>query len=173
LLLRIAPPLQGTYAASKHAFEGYSDALRRELLHFGISVSIVEPAYVLSNLQATATAGSGASMYHGVTADKIKEDYSHLYNTSNSEAIVHNISLANPPDVTTTWAITVSPLVITCQYLCIPIAILCYSIVKLTYNYVPCVRVRLAGCYRQHATPHKVSSGEWNGHSHLDTSLRV
>jgi NAD(P)-dependent dehydrogenase (short-subunit alcohol dehydrogenase family) len=40
---QIAYPFFGAYAASKHALEGLSDALRRELLIYGIDVSIVEP----------------------------------------------------------------------------------------------------------------------------------
>ena len=34
-------PFMGAYAASKHAMEGYSDSLRRELLLFGIDVVVV------------------------------------------------------------------------------------------------------------------------------------
>jgi len=40
---RIAYPFFGAYAASKHALEGLSDALRRELIPYGIEVSLVEP----------------------------------------------------------------------------------------------------------------------------------
>lgn len=36
------------YSASKFALEGFSDALRREVAHFGISVSVIEPAFVKS-----------------------------------------------------------------------------------------------------------------------------
>jgi NAD(P)-dependent dehydrogenase (short-subunit alcohol dehydrogenase family) len=40
---RFAPPYLGPYAASKHALEALSDALRLELRGFGIFVSIIEP----------------------------------------------------------------------------------------------------------------------------------
>ena len=43
---RIAAPGMGAYSASKHAIEGYSDALRRELEPFGIDVSVVQPGPV-------------------------------------------------------------------------------------------------------------------------------
>ncbi len=42
----LATPFLGAYAASKHALEGYADALRRELMPFGIDVVIVAPGAV-------------------------------------------------------------------------------------------------------------------------------
>lgn len=43
---KIVRPMSGAYSASKFALEAISDALRRELGHMGISVSVVQPAYV-------------------------------------------------------------------------------------------------------------------------------
>jgi NAD(P)-dependent dehydrogenase (short-subunit alcohol dehydrogenase family) len=43
---RLVPPFQGVYGASKHALEGLSDALRRELRPFGIEVSVVRSGFV-------------------------------------------------------------------------------------------------------------------------------
>ena len=43
---KVVYPFMGPYAASKHALEAVSDALRRELLLFGIDVIVVEPASV-------------------------------------------------------------------------------------------------------------------------------
>jgi short-subunit dehydrogenase len=40
---KVAIPLLGAYSASKFGLEGMSDALRRELMLFGIDVVIVEP----------------------------------------------------------------------------------------------------------------------------------
>lgn len=43
---RISAPYIGPYAASKHAMEALTDAMRLELRHWGIAVSIIEPANV-------------------------------------------------------------------------------------------------------------------------------
>ncbi|MGE0827947.1 MAG: SDR family NAD(P)-dependent oxidoreductase [Hyphomonadaceae bacterium] len=43
---RIGNPILGAYAASKHALEGYSQSLRRDLLLYGIDVIVVAPAAV-------------------------------------------------------------------------------------------------------------------------------
>eukprot|EP01059_Diplonema_ambulator_P028038 TRINITY_DN46749_c0_g1_i1.p1 TRINITY_DN46749_c0_g1~~TRINITY_DN46749_c0_g1_i1.p1 ORF type:complete len:312 (+),score=96.51 TRINITY_DN46749_c0_g1_i1:35-970(+) len=54
ILGRITFPLQTYYSASKHAVEGYSDGLRREVKSFGVTVSVVEPGvYPMTGLYAT------------------------------------------------------------------------------------------------------------------------
>lgn len=40
---KVVSPFLGVYAASKHAVEALSDALRRELMPFGVKVVIIEP----------------------------------------------------------------------------------------------------------------------------------
>jgi NAD(P)-dependent dehydrogenase (short-subunit alcohol dehydrogenase family) len=47
---RVALPLLGPYAASKHAIEGISDSLRRELRPWGIQVSIVRPGPIATEI---------------------------------------------------------------------------------------------------------------------------
>ncbi len=42
---RVAPPLDGMYSGTKFALEGLSEALMREVGHFGIKVAVVEPGY--------------------------------------------------------------------------------------------------------------------------------
>jgi NAD(P)-dependent dehydrogenase (short-subunit alcohol dehydrogenase family) len=43
---RLVPPFMGAYGASKHALEGLTDALRREVSRFGIEVTLVRPGFV-------------------------------------------------------------------------------------------------------------------------------
>lgn len=46
----VGVPFHGFYAASKHALEGYCKSLRLELSALGISVSVVQPGYVKTNI---------------------------------------------------------------------------------------------------------------------------
>ncbi len=48
---RLAAPGMGAYSASKHALEGYSDSLRRELEPFAIDVSVVQPGPVQTSFR--------------------------------------------------------------------------------------------------------------------------
>jgi NAD(P)-dependent dehydrogenase (short-subunit alcohol dehydrogenase family) len=48
---RIGTPLEGAYAASKHALEALSETLYFELGHFGIRVVIVEPGYIAPGMK--------------------------------------------------------------------------------------------------------------------------
>jgi NAD(P)-dependent dehydrogenase (short-subunit alcohol dehydrogenase family) len=51
---RIGTPLEGVYAASKHALEALSESLHYELGHFGIRVVIIEPGYIAPGMKHTA-----------------------------------------------------------------------------------------------------------------------
>ena len=47
---RVAAPMLGPYAASKHAMEGLTDSLRRELRPSGIEVSIIRPGPIATEI---------------------------------------------------------------------------------------------------------------------------
>jgi NAD(P)-dependent dehydrogenase (short-subunit alcohol dehydrogenase family) len=51
---KMASPLFGPYAGSKHAVEAISDAMRIELVPFGIQVVLIEPGYIQSNMETSA-----------------------------------------------------------------------------------------------------------------------
>ncbi len=48
---KVGTPLEGAYAASKHALEALSETLYFELGHFGIRVVIVEPGYIAPGMK--------------------------------------------------------------------------------------------------------------------------
>jgi short-subunit dehydrogenase len=50
----IAAPYMATYAATKHAVEGFSESLDHELRTRGIRVSVVEPGYTNTQFEANA-----------------------------------------------------------------------------------------------------------------------
>ena len=50
---RLATPLEGPYAGTKHALEAISESLHYELGHFGIRVVIVEPGYTDPGMKQT------------------------------------------------------------------------------------------------------------------------
>ena len=52
-------PNRTSYAASKFAVQGYCESLRAELATSGISVHIVSPGYIRTNLSKSAVVGSG------------------------------------------------------------------------------------------------------------------
>ncbi|GGD03713.1 SDR family oxidoreductase [Aquisalinus flavus] len=62
---RLAPPFMGVYAASKHAVEGLSDALRREVKQFGIKVSVIRPGFVNTGFGDQEQAGLEPYMQEG------------------------------------------------------------------------------------------------------------
>ncbi len=52
---RVGPPFIGPYAGSKHALNGMAESLRRELLPWGIRVSVLAPATVSTPIWDKAT----------------------------------------------------------------------------------------------------------------------
>ena len=53
----ISTPGRGAYAASKYALEAWSDALRMELRHSGIRVSLIEPGPIRTRFSENVTQG--------------------------------------------------------------------------------------------------------------------
>jgi len=95
----IASPGSATYGGSKFAVEGVTDALRREVLPFGISVSLLEPGYVQSKM--------GSKQYDHMEISKddrsvYREVFDGFYANDRWEAEPENSS---PPATTTTPAI--------------------------------------------------------------------
>lgn len=84
---RLATPLVGPYAASKFAVEGFSEALRAELLPFSVYVSLIEPgpvdtAFERNRKQTIPAAGN---------------PYAKLYESSNA-MVGAALKIASSPD---------------------------------------------------------------------------
>eukprot|EP01035_Chromulina_nebulosa_P018556 gene18556-24279_t len=62
---KIALPYRTAYGASKHAVQAYFDGLRAELTKFKISVTIISPGYVNTNLSLNAINSDGT--FYGKT----------------------------------------------------------------------------------------------------------
>jgi NAD(P)-dependent dehydrogenase (short-subunit alcohol dehydrogenase family) len=58
---KVVFPGGGAYHGTKHAVEGFSDALRFELANFGVAVSVVEPGLIRTEFANTAVASMGES----------------------------------------------------------------------------------------------------------------
>ncbi len=54
---RVATPFGAAYVGTKHAVEGVSDSLRRELLPYGIDVVVIRPGPVKTKIAGRATEG--------------------------------------------------------------------------------------------------------------------
>ena len=58
---KVGTPYRTSYAASKFAVQGYCEALRSELAANDISVHVVSPGYIRTNLSLSAVMGDGQS----------------------------------------------------------------------------------------------------------------
>lgn len=57
----VSTPKRSTYAASKHALQGYFDALRAELSGQGVAVTTICPGYVRTSISKNALTADGAA----------------------------------------------------------------------------------------------------------------
>lgn len=69
----VAMKYRGAYVASKFAMEGYSDALRLELMDTNISVSLIEPGPIVSQFRSNSLRAVKASI--DVEGSRHKENY--------------------------------------------------------------------------------------------------
>ena len=60
---KIGTPLEGPYAASKHALEAMSESMYFELGHFGIRLVIVEPGYIAPGMKHNDADHRGPEAY--------------------------------------------------------------------------------------------------------------
>lgn len=91
LVGRMSPPFFGTYTATKHALEGYTQALRYEVSPFGVDIVLVEPGPFGTGLLA-----SGQAPAHS----EILETYGELANvpTAMGENFAQMLQSEDAPD---------------------------------------------------------------------------
>ena len=75
---RMGLPSQPAYCASKYAVEGYSDVLRRDMLPWGVTVSIIEPG-VFPNTGLYGTFQKGLDQLWEKLPAERKEEYGEAY----------------------------------------------------------------------------------------------
>jgi len=85
------------YAASKHAVGSAMDTLRKEVHEFGISVSVLEPAYVKSDIIAK----SKKQIHERTVTPKMLELYPNMYGSTAIKTADMLESSASPTSVTT------------------------------------------------------------------------
>merc|ERR1719265_78918 len=94
---RIGLPSQSAYCASKHAMEGYSDCLRRELIDWGINVIIIEPGvFNKTNLYSTFADGV-QKLWEGVDKS-IQDDYGEKYKEEFAKRCNKGLNQYGSPD---------------------------------------------------------------------------
>lgn len=97
----VSSPFSGMYAASKYAVEALSDSLRREVAHHGVSVSVIEPGYVKTQIMQSALKNGD-----GARVEPVSEEWQALYPASvKRDAMAVMIESMPGPETTTTPAI--------------------------------------------------------------------
>ena len=79
-------PYMGLYSATKHAVEGMSETLDQEVRQFGVRVSLVEPGFTKSNLDANSPEASNKIPAYEADRKRV------------SNAVAKNVGTAPGPD---------------------------------------------------------------------------
>jgi NAD(P)-dependent dehydrogenase (short-subunit alcohol dehydrogenase family) len=116
---RLASPFMGAYAASKHALEGLSDSLRREVAPYGVKVSLIRPGFINTPFGEPEQEGFARFIGDGhpyserVAAFKAWHAKGHPSGASPSavaEAVLHAMTAARPHSRYTVPARFVGPI---------------------------------------------------------------
>lgn len=92
--------LRSTYAASKHALQGYFEALRLELKDIPIYVTVICPGRVLTNISYNALNGKGIThaklddgQRHGISAAKCAQKIEKAIKNKQYEVLIGKLEL--------------------------------------------------------------------------------
>lgn len=100
----VSQPMTSLYCASKKALEGFTDSLRQEVRHFDISVSMVEPAYIKTELLGKIQAMKAETeMSKGEQELMHKQEtlYPHLFSKKNRAKKAGTLKGGDTPQVAT------------------------------------------------------------------------
>jgi NAD(P)-dependent dehydrogenase (short-subunit alcohol dehydrogenase family) len=86
-------PFMGAYSASKHAVEALGQALRRELMPYGIEVSTIEPGFIRSQIFEKTAALLQERSYGGT-------HYAEMWQQFNRSLLANEEKAASPQKVT-------------------------------------------------------------------------
>lgn len=111
---RVASPFWGAYAASKHAVEGMSDALRMELRGFGVEVVVVEPGPIRTGFNERGAQMLKQYLPDSIYADRYRDVLSEESSGASPEkaasVLVKAVEAKNPkPRYTVTWVAWLGP----------------------------------------------------------------
>lgn len=96
----ISVPTMAIYSASKFAIEGLSDGLRREVAHFGISVSIVQPGFVRTTIAHTTEEVSMHIVEDPATNHLMRSLYAPFYGPNTTKKLEMKLKKADTTEVT-------------------------------------------------------------------------
>lgn len=82
----ITVPFLGVYSASKHAVEALSQALRRELMPWGVEVVSIEPGFIKSSMHQKAASSQTSSLYTDTPYAILWERFGQFMQTNESTA---------------------------------------------------------------------------------------
>jgi len=94
---KIGTPLRSSYAASKHALHGFFDSLRAEIYKYNISVNLICPGYVQTNVSMNALTGDGkpqnkmdVSIQNGIKPEKLAKGLLKAVSKNKNEVTIGN-----------------------------------------------------------------------------------
>ncbi|KAK7111322.1 dehydrogenase/reductase SDR family member 7B-like [Littorina saxatilis] len=91
---KMSIPYRSAYSASKHALQAFFDCLRAELADTCVSVSVLSPGYIRTNLSTSAVCGDGS--VHGVM-DKTTE--SGMAAEAVAERVLRSVLYRQPEEI--------------------------------------------------------------------------
>jgi NAD(P)-dependent dehydrogenase (short-subunit alcohol dehydrogenase family) len=94
----IPAPFMASYAATKHAIEGYSESVDHELRQHGIRVLLVEPGYTRTGFEASAIAADSPLPLYDAQRDISREVLATAMKDADDPAVVAKVIVAAATD---------------------------------------------------------------------------